>query len=138
MDKYLQAFKASHDSTLTVAALEEEVAYTALIRALPDEFATFRSSLLLVNADKLTYDKIKTAFLQEEQARQASAAEIALRASTSNASSSNRKGKPRAKKFEPCSYPGCKAKSREGHSTERCVTIAVRVPCNDDVSSVAA
>ena len=86
VDSALLALRASNSASLTLESFQEELAYSSLIRALPDEFASFRSSLLLAKGADIDYDKVKTAFLQEEQARQASAAEVAMRASAQQSS----------------------------------------------------
>ena len=86
VDNALLALKASNTTSLTLEKFQEELAYSSLIRALPDEFASFRSSLLLTKGTDIDYDKVKTAFLQEEQSRQAAASDMAMRASAQQSS----------------------------------------------------
>ena len=122
VDTSLQAFRGSHPADFTLAKLEEELAAMALLRALPDEFASFKSSFLMVNSSGITYDKVKQAFLQEEQARAAEATDAAFRATAlSSRSRGGRPGRGRGrggKSFAPCTYPACQRK--ETHSTDCC------------------
>lgn len=121
VDTALQNLCASHKKDMTIADLEDELAYSALIRALPEEFSSFRSSILLVNGADITYSKVKSAFLQEEQARSASSADLAMKASTSDSSKQSRgkRGNKQQKpKFTPCTYQACK--SQATHSIDRC------------------
>lgn len=124
VDASLQALRASKPANFTLTKLEEELAYSSLIRALPEEFHSFRSSLLLVNGDAISYSKVKQAFLQEEQARSSTAAEMAMKAGSSSSAQGKRMRAARSNKssFTPCTYPGCKSKNRSGHSTEHCFT----------------
>ena len=69
VDASLQKLRSSHDAQKTLKDFESELAYMTLIRALPSEFETFRSSLLMLNGESIDLDKVKAAFLQEEQAR---------------------------------------------------------------------
>ena len=50
VEEGLQKIQSSHSETLTLADFEQELASMALIRALPEEFNNFRSSLLLHRA----------------------------------------------------------------------------------------
>ena len=128
VDSALLALRASNSASLTLESFQEELAYSALIRALPDEFASFRSSLLLAKGADIDYDKVKTAFLQEEQARQASAAEVAMRASAQqssraprgrgNGSSRGGNSQGRQRNGTGCTYPSCRSKG--SHSIDNC------------------
>ena len=126
VDSALQALRASCKKDMKIEDLEEELAYSSLIRALPEEFASFRSSVLLVNGKDITYDKVKQAFLQEEQSRSASSAELAMRASTQSrgrGSGGRGRGSGRGRgrggySGPACTYPGCP--NPTNHSLERC------------------
>ena len=59
VDSALLALRASNSASLTLESFQEELAYSSLIRALPDEFASFRSSLLLAKGADIDYDKVK-------------------------------------------------------------------------------
>ena len=126
VDSYLQALRASHPKEFTLEGLEAELAAMALMRALPDEFSNFKSSFLLVNSDGgVKYDKVKQAFLQEEQARAAAATDAAFRASTSTRGRGRggrgTRGRGRGgKAFTPCTHPSCK--SQNSHSLDNCFT----------------
>ena len=132
MDNALQRLRSSHKAELTLEAFEEELAYSTLLSALPEEFSSFRSALLIQQGDAISYEKVKTAFLQEEQARAASANGMAMRASA--ASSQNQQNQRRQRgngkrsgqgstsssSSPPCTHPSCPKKAN--HSTERCFT----------------
>lgn len=124
VDTSLQALRASKPADFSLTKLEEELAYSSLIRALPEEFHSFRSSLLLVNGDAITYSKVKQAFLQEEQARSSTAAEMTMKAGSSSSAQGKRTRGARSNKssFTPCTYPGCKSQNKSRHSTECCFT----------------
>ena len=69
VDSALQALHVSQKADMKVSNLEEELAYSSLIRALPEEFASFWSSVLLVNGTDITYDKVKQAFFVKRSSR---------------------------------------------------------------------
>ena len=107
----LQKVKASCPSTLTLEQFQSELAMMTLIRALPEEFQTFRSSLLLVPGS-LDLKTVKEAFLQEERNRQPRASEqMAMKASQS-------KQRSRGRPDRVCTHPTCK--SKKGHTLENC------------------
>ena len=68
LEEALQKVKGSCKAELTLAQFQEEMAMMTLIRSLPEEFANFRSSLLLVPGD-LDFKNLKEAFLQDERNR---------------------------------------------------------------------
>ena len=79
--------------------------------------------MLLVNGTSITYDKVKQAFLQEEQSRSASSAELAMRASTQSRGRGKGRGDGRPRNRTPytgphCTFQGCR--SPLTHSTEQC------------------
>ena len=62
VDSALHALRASRKKDMKIDDLEEELAYSSLIRALPEEFANFKSSLFLLDKD-IVLDTVKSAFL---------------------------------------------------------------------------
>ena len=64
----LNALRNTHNSTLTLKAFEDEITAALLLRALPEEYSSFRSALLLM----ATFDlkTVKEAFIQEQKSRQ--------------------------------------------------------------------
>lgn len=87
----LQKIRSARPSTMTLQTFEEELAIMTLIRALPEEYGNFRSSLLLVPGT-LTLKKVKEAFFQEERNRQPRVSDqIAMKASTSTSSKSKQR-----------------------------------------------
>ena len=84
MDNALQRLRSSHKAELTLQAFEEELVYSTLLSTLSEEFSNFCSALLIQQGDAISYEKVKTAFLQEEQARAASASRMAMRASATS------------------------------------------------------
>ena len=118
----LQKVKASCTAEMTLSAFQDEMAMMTLIRALPDEFSSFRSSLLLIPGS-LELKTVKEAFLQEERNRQPRASEqLAMRAFSSSSSSSNRPRRAGRYNGPACTYPGCKSPS--SHPLDRCYTRA--------------
>ena len=69
----LHKIRSTRKDTLTLSQFEEELACMALVRALPEEFSSFRSALLLL----ATFDlkTLKEAFIQEQINPQKHAAE---------------------------------------------------------------
>jgi hypothetical protein len=67
VDQAVQSIKALHPSTYDIAVMDNELAAMALIRALPDEYDTFATSLLL--QPSLTKEDIQIAFKNEENRR---------------------------------------------------------------------
>ena len=51
VDQALHKIRSSRLATLTLEQFEEELACIALIRALPEEFSSFRSALLLLTVE---------------------------------------------------------------------------------------
>ena len=109
-------------SSFTLEKMEEELECMALIRALPDEYSAFSSSLMLV--DDLKKTTVLEAFKNEEanQKRRADTDPIASSAmSISSSSPSNRSAQHNAK-----NGPGKRSKlicdfcHRAGHSKQRC------------------
>ena len=114
VDDSLQQVRAARSDKMELVKFEEELAMMALIRSLPEEFSTFRSSLLLVPGE-LSLQKVKEAFLQEERNRQPRVSEqIAMKAATSSSTQKRRSGRSN----RVCTHPTCKNKS--GHTTENC------------------
>ncbi|THH03395.1 hypothetical protein EW145_g6293 [Phellinidium pouzarii] len=66
----------SRNSALTLKDFEDELAAVALVRALPMEYSSFRSALLLLT--NFDFKTVKDAFLQEQKNRQLRAADSAL------------------------------------------------------------
>ncbi|THH04600.1 hypothetical protein EW145_g5395 [Phellinidium pouzarii] len=66
----------SRNSALTLKDFEDELAAVALVRALPMEYSSFRSALLLLT--NFDFKTVKDAFLQEQKNRQPRAADSAL------------------------------------------------------------
>ena len=90
-DKALQDIKSLRSSNFTLNQLDNELECMALIRALPAEYNTFVSSLLLL--DSLDLDKLKSAFQNEESqclARNVTASSPSLAMSSTNSSSTTR------------------------------------------------
>ena len=90
-DKALQDIKSLRSSNFTLNQLDNELECMALIRALPAEYNTFVSSLLLL--DSLDLDKLKSAFQNEESqrlARNVTASSPSLAMSSTNSSSTAR------------------------------------------------
>ena len=67
----LQKLRSSRSDTLSIADFESQLAAMVLIRSLPEEFASFKSSLLLLDS-AISLESVKNAFLQEERTRQPS------------------------------------------------------------------
>ena len=80
----LHKIRSTRKDTLTLSQFEKELAYIALIRALPEEYSSFRSALLLL-AD-FSLKTLKEAFMQEQMNRQKRAAEqsIAMKVTTAS------------------------------------------------------
>lgn len=76
----MYAIQALRPTTFTIKELDQELQSMALMRALPEEYDAFASSLLLL--DSLALDKLVAAFHTEE-AQRAARAEAALRAANS-------------------------------------------------------
>jgi hypothetical protein len=66
-DKALQDIKALHPSNFTLNMLDKELLCMTLIRALPEDYNNFSSSLLLL--DSFDIDKLQYAFQNEESQR---------------------------------------------------------------------
>ncbi|THG96406.1 hypothetical protein EW145_g7784 [Phellinidium pouzarii] len=64
------------DESLTALTARDELAAVALVRALPMEYSSFRSALLLLT--NFDFKTVKDAFLQEQKNRQPRAADSAL------------------------------------------------------------
>src|SRR3984957_16117795 len=87
-DKALQDIKSLHSSNFTLNQLDNELECMALICALPAEYNTFVSSLLLL--DSLDLDKLKSAFQNKESqclAQNVTATSPSLAMSSTNSSS---------------------------------------------------
>ncbi|THH03234.1 hypothetical protein EW145_g6416, partial [Phellinidium pouzarii] len=72
----LHKMRNSRNSALTLKDFEDELAAVALVRALPMEYSSFRSALLLLT--NFDFKTVKDAFLQEQKNRQPRAADSAL------------------------------------------------------------
>ena len=89
-------------------------------------WVAFRSSLLLTKGTDIDYDKVKSAFLQEEQSRQVAASDMAMRASAQQPSRAprgrgnrpSRGGNSQGRNGTGCTYPSCRSKG--SHSIENC------------------
>lgn len=121
----LQKLRSARSDKLDIQTFESELAAMVLIRALPEEFNNFRSTLLHID-DSISLRSVKEAFLQEERVRAPRAHELAMKASASSkqqqqrgkkASGSNQNANQR-----PCTHPTCKNKG--SHSTFDCFTRA--------------
>ena len=121
IDASLQCLCASYFADLKLADFESELTYSILLTTLPEELANFRSALLIQQGDAITYEKVKQACLQEEQARAASASGAVMRATEqANQDKAKQCGKRQGSKpsFTPCNYQMCKHQS--SHPIERC------------------
>jgi hypothetical protein len=83
-DKAAQDIKALRPSNFTLNDLDHELLSMALICALPTEYNSFASSLLLL--DSLNIDKLKAAFVNEESQRNARQSDSALAFQSSSVS----------------------------------------------------
>ncbi|THH09759.1 hypothetical protein EW145_g1773 [Phellinidium pouzarii] len=72
----LHKMRNSRNSALTLKDFEDELAAVALVRALPMEYSSFHSALLLLT--NFDFKTVKDAFLQEQKNRQPRAADSAL------------------------------------------------------------
>ncbi|KAF7760482.1 hypothetical protein Agabi119p4_11158 [Agaricus bisporus var. burnettii] len=104
-----QKIKELRPSSFTLEQLDDELASMALIRALPDEFSGFTSSLLLM--DKLDKTTVHQAFVTEDLQRRKRAQD----ASGSSQALAARSGSQFATKT--CDFCG-----REGHKFAECKT----------------
>ena len=117
LEDALQKVKGACPPEMTLGQFQEEMAMMTLIRALPEEFGNFCSSLLLLPGS-LDLKTVKEAFLQEERNRMPRTSEqMAMKAS---GSSSNRFGRSGANRYSgpACTFQGCK--NPKTHSTENC------------------
>lgn len=67
-EEALNALRNTHSTTLTLKAFEDEITAALLLRALPEEYSSFRSALLLMTTFDLK--TVKEAFIQEQKSRQ--------------------------------------------------------------------
>ena len=84
VEQALHKIRSTRKDTLTLFQFEEKLACIALIRALPKEFSSFRSALLLL-AD-FSLKTLKEVFIQEQINRQKRAAKqsIAMKVTTAS------------------------------------------------------
>ena len=68
VEQVLQKIRSTRSSTLTVEQLELELFYACLCNALPKEYESFHSAVLLLS--DFTWSTLKEAFAQEQQNRQ--------------------------------------------------------------------
>ena len=102
VDESMKNCQSLRPKNFDIAALDKELTSMVLIRALPDEYSHFVSSLLLM--DKLDKDTVQQAFLTEEIQRRRRATDILSAAAMSAASTST-----------VCEFCG-----RSGHSQSTC------------------
>lgn len=88
-EEALNALRNTHSTTLTLKAFEDEITAALLLRALPEEYSSFRSALLLMTTFDLK--TVKEAFIQEQKSRQPRSGDsaLALKASTASSKSSS-------------------------------------------------
>ena len=86
VDESMKNCQALRPKDFDIAALDKELTSMVLIRALPDEYSHFVSSLLLM--DKLDKDTVQQAFLTEEIQRRHCATDVLSAAAMSAASTS--------------------------------------------------
>ena len=128
----LQKLRSSRSDTLSIADFESQLAAMVLIRSLPEEFASFKSSLLLLDS-AISLESVKNAFLQEERTRQPRASEMANAASARRQQTRRKgpqqqqqqqqpRGDPKDLLAVPCTHPTCR--SRRSHCAAECFTRA--------------
>ena len=109
VDEGMKLCQSLRPKEFDLAALDKELASMVLIRALPDEFSHFVSSLLLM--DKLDKDTVTQAFLTEEIQRRhratASSSSLAMAATAS-----------------PSTPSSCEFCTRSGHTQATCQSFA--------------
>ena len=116
----LQKLRSSRSETLTIDDFESQLAAMVLIRALPEEFTSFKSSLLLLDSS-ISLKSVKEAFLQEARTRQPRSSEMAMFAASGKQQQRRRgqgnrqqhKGDPKDLLAVPCTHPTCR--NRRNH-----------------------
>ena len=121
----LQKLRSSRSETLTIDDFEAQLAAMVLIRALPEEFTSFKSSLLLLDSS-ISLKSVKEAFLQEERTRQPCSSEMAMFAASGKQQQRRRgqgnrqqhRGDPKDLLAVPCTHPTCR--NRRNHCAAEC------------------
>src|SRR3954447_9537037 len=120
IDQAMQNIRNLRPSSFTVTELDDELQSMAMIRALPADYQSFRSSLMLL--DKIDKSTLQAAFKNEEiqrlQSQNLSSSSTTQALATSSASSLASTTSQRHSQFK-CDFCG-----RLGHTINRCYAFA--------------
>lgn len=121
----LQKIRSARSEKLDLSTFEDQLAAMVLIRALPDKFSSFKSTLMMLD-DKMSLSSVKEKFLTEERTRASRSSEGAMRVSTGR-QQKKQSSSLSAKEMQACFKNPCNHCSRQNHSAWDCLQRAKEI-----------